>query len=176
MRYSAIGMAVPFMLFMLLAAPAHAQLSQVDLQLAARVFGFMEKPLTGTVRLGIVYVPGDTQSVQGADAAETLLGTGLKVGNLTFVPVPVRIDQASTAPVDAFFLPDGLGDKAQPIANAAAKKKIPCITLDVAQVQNGTCALGVQIVPKVQIYVNRVAAENSDTRFVSVFRMMITEF
>jgi len=43
-------------------------------------------------------------------------------------------------------------------------------------VRNGICAIGVQIVPKIEIYVNRAAAEDDDTTFGSVFRMMITEF
>jgi hypothetical protein len=164
------------MLIVLFAAPARAQLNLTDLQLTARVLGFMEKPLTGTVRLGIVYIPDDVQSVQSADAIVALVGGGLKAGNLLFTAVRVPINEVATAQIDAFFLPDGLGSQAGPIAAATEKMKVPCITLDVVQVQNGTCSLGVQVIPKVQIYVNRAAAANSDTTFVSVFRMMITEF
>jgi hypothetical protein len=172
MRLGAICVTAFIIMF---AVPAHAQLTEVGLQLTARVLGFMERPLTGTVRLGVIYIPNDASSIQGADAVISLLGTGLRAGNLLFTPVRVRIDQAAAAPVDAFFLPDGLGDQAKPIIEAEQKKKVPCITFDLAQVRNGICVLGLQIVPKVQIYVSRVAAANSDTTFVSMFRMMITE-
>jgi len=97
-------------LCVLYAATAQAQLTRVDLQLVARVLGFLEKPLTGTVRLGIVYVPSDDQSVHEADSDLALLGSGLQAGNLLFTPVRVRIDQAAAAQVDVFFLPEGLAD------------------------------------------------------------------
>jgi len=160
----------------LIQTPVQADVTQADLQIAARALSFMERPLSGTVRLGVVYNPGDSRSIQSADAVVAMLGTGLKVGNLVLVPVRVAVEQAAVAQVDAYFLLDGLGDRARPISEATEKKKIPCFTLDLAQVQNGLCALGVQVEPKVQIYANRAAAARSDTTFVSMFRMMITEF
>eukprot|EP01035_Chromulina_nebulosa_P014989 gene14989-19844_t len=98
----------------LLAVPATAEVTPAELQLAARALGFLERPLSGVVRLGIVFVPGDARSVQAADALQVLLGGGLKAGNLTFSPVLVRTDQVAGAAVDAFFLPDGLGERARP--------------------------------------------------------------
>ncbi len=174
MRRLRAGVAVA--LLSLIATPIHAEVTQMDLQIAARALSFMEKPLTGNVRLGVVYRPGDAQSIRRADAVAKLLGDGLTVGNVTFRPVTVNIDQAITAPVDAFFLPDGLGAGAAKISEATAKRKVPCITLDLPQVEAGYCVLGVKVDPKVQIYLNRAAAAQSDTRFASVFLMMITEF
>jgi hypothetical protein len=80
------------------------------------------------------------------------------------------------APVDLFLMPVGLGDRASQVAAAAEQKKIPCVTLDIAQVQSGNCVVGVTIEPKVQIYLNSQAAIKTGTSFVPVFRMMITEF
>jgi hypothetical protein len=98
------------------------------------------------------------------------------VGNVTLTPVLVRLDQMMDAPVDLFLMPVGLGDRAGEVAAATDRKKIPCVTLDIAQVQDGTCVLGVSVQPKVQIYLNRQAAAKSGTSFAPVFRMMITEF
>jgi len=166
---------IAVVLVVLTQTAAQANVTKVDLQIAARALSFMERPLSGTVRLGIVFNPRDTSSVQSADALVSMLGSGLKVGNLVFAPVRVALDQVATAQVDAFFLVDGLGDRARPISEATERKKIPCFTIDLEQVRNGTCALGVQVEPKVQIYVNRGAAARSDTTFVSLFRMMIIE-
>ena len=167
---------VAWALLVLAAAPARGEVTQADLQLAARALSFMEKPLTGTVRLGVVYIPGDDQSLRDADAVVRVLGASLKAGSLVFKPAAVSIDQATSAPVDAFFLPDSLGSRARKILAATERKHVPCITLDIAQVRNGTCVLGVQVVPKVQIYVSRSAAASSGISFVAVFRMMVTEF
>jgi hypothetical protein len=167
---------IAILLFVIAATSVWAGVTPVDLQVAARALSFLERPLSVNVRLGILYVSGDDQSVRAADAVVNLLGDGMKAGNLLLRPVVVSVDHAMTAQVDAFFLPDGMGDRARQVAEATAKKKIPCFTLDIPQVEAGNCVMGVRVLPKVQIYVNRAAATASDTAFVSVFRMMITEF
>ena len=53
----------------LLSAPAHAEVTPVDLQIAARALGFMERPLSGNVRLGIVFDPADQRSAGDAALA-----------------------------------------------------------------------------------------------------------
>ncbi len=160
----------------LIPAPAHAEVTPVDLQIAARALGFMERPLSGNVRLGVVYDPAEDGSMANADAVVTSLGARLKAGNLVFEPVAVNIDAALIAPVDVLFLPDGVEDRGMKIARATAQRRLPCITLNVSEVQSGNCVLGIQVDPKVRIYVNRAAAAASDITFVSVFRMMVTEF
>ena len=73
------------------------------------------------------------------------------------------------------FLTAGLNDEAQGVAAASRALKIPCVTADLAQVKNGTCAMGIRSQPKIEILVNRAAAEANGTTFSTVFRMMITE-
>lgn len=163
------------LLVVLSAFPARAQMTLTDLQIAARALSFMQHPLSGTVRLGIIYVPGDEASVREADNVEKLLGSGLRVGNLTITPVRVPVSQAGTAPVDLFFLPEGIGNRALPVSAASRKRKLTCITLDISQVENGTCVVGVQSRPKVRIYVNRAASNASNSSFATVFLMMVTE-
>ena len=145
-----------------------------DLQIAARALSFMERPLSGTVRMGIVYAPGDAASEAEADSAVQLLGSGLRAGNLLFMPVRVALKDASTA-VDLYFLPDGMGDKSAVVAAAAEKRKLVCVTLDISQVEKGACVLGVQSKPKVRIFVSRAAALATKSSFVTVFLMMVSE-
>jgi ABC-type uncharacterized transport system substrate-binding protein len=167
---SAFGLLLAMAMF-----PAHAEMTVTDLQIAARALSFMEHPLTGTVRLGIIYVPGDETSIREADQVVSLLGDGLHVGNLTMTPVRVPVDKAGTAPVDLFFLPVGIGNEAQKVSAAAKKRKLTCFTLDIKQVENGACVLGIESQPKVRIYVNQAAADASNSSFVTVFLMMVTE-
>jgi hypothetical protein len=75
-----------------------------------------------------------------------------------------------------FFLTQGAGVGANTVASASRARKIPCITFDLAQVRNGACGIGVKSQPKIEIFVNRKAAAESDTIFSSVFRLMITEY
>jgi hypothetical protein len=163
------------LLAVFVALPAKAQMTIADLQIAARALSFMERPLSGTVRMGIVYIPGDAVSEAEAENAVQLLGSGLKAGNLLFTPVRVALKDASTAVVDLFFLPDGMGDRSAPVAAAAEKKKLVCVTLDISQVEKGACVLGVQSKPKVRIFVSRAAAIATRSSFVTVFLMMVSE-
>ena len=159
-----------------IAAPARAEVTLADLNLAARVLSFMETPPSGNVRLGILYARGNEQSLLDATAVARLLGAGLKAGNVVFIAVLVPLDDARRASVDAFFLPEGVADPVGLVAEATAARKLPCITVDLPRVQDGSCVLGLRTLPKIQIYLSRSAAARSNTTFASVFRMMVTEF
>src|ERR1700677_2376308 len=92
----------------LLCAGARAQFTLNDLQIAGRALGFLEKPLSGDVKAGIVYAPDDPRSVAEADALKDLLGQGLRVGNVRLVPVLVPVAELSRADVALFFLTTGM--------------------------------------------------------------------
>jgi ABC-type uncharacterized transport system substrate-binding protein len=156
--------------------PAHAQFTQSELQIAGRALAFLEKPLNGDVKAGIVYAPADPQSVRAAEDLRDRLGSGLRVGNLTLKPVMVPVTDVGRADVALFLLVDGMSEgAAKAVTAAAASKHAPCITTDLSQVQSGVCAMGIRAQPKVQILVNRAAAASSGLAFCAVFRMMITE-
>ena len=160
----------------LLCAGARAQFTLNDLQIAGRALGFLEKPLSGDVKAGIVYAPDDPRSVAEADALKGLLGQGLRVGNVRLVPVLVPVAELSRAGVALFFLTTGMTDADTKLVTAAAvAKRTPCITTDLSQVRAGVCAMGVRSQPKIEIFVNRAAAATTNLAFSAVFRMMITE-
>jgi ABC-type uncharacterized transport system substrate-binding protein len=158
------------------APSALADVGNNEVKIAARALGFLEKPLTGSVRVGIVYAPDDRQSSQDAATLQKLMEGGLKVGSLNLNPVMVPIDSVDTVKVDLLFVTDGLGARAAKAGNAAQVKRIPCITLDADQVRNGNCAIGVEANPRVEILVNRAAAARSGVSFAGAFKMLITEF
>ncbi|MDE8346987.1 MAG: hypothetical protein POH28_12580, partial [Acidocella sp.] len=184
-RSAAIGksrraaLAMPFAIlvaaFSLAPLSAAAAVTATDMQIAARVLGFTTTPITGTVKLGIVYDPANATSAADETALVGILGSGLTVGAVTLVPVPVPIASLSSASADVLFLTSGLGTAAGPVGSAAAAKKILCMTTDTAANAAGDCAVAVQSDPSVKITVNKAAAAASGVSFATAFTMMITE-
>jgi len=152
-----------------------AAVSESDLQIAARALSFMTNAPAGTVRVGIVFNPSNPQSATDAAQLEQLMAGGLRVGNVSLQPIQVPIDQVGSAQVGLFFLTEGTVAPGR-LSEIASAKKVPCITVDLAQVRNGACAIGIHSGPRVEILVNRAAAESSGVSFSTAFRMLITEF
>jgi ABC-type uncharacterized transport system substrate-binding protein len=157
------------------AGSAAAQVTATDLQVAARALSFMENPLTGIVRVGILHSPGNARSLQEAERLRGLLGNGLRVGSLELRPVMVTAANARAANVDLFFLTESTTTVDAHLAQPGTHESVPCVTTDLEQVRNGTCLMGIRSRPKVEIIVNRAAADASGVRFATVFRVMITE-
>jgi ABC-type uncharacterized transport system substrate-binding protein len=155
--------------------PAAAEVAQTDLLIAGRAIGFIRSLKSGDVHVGIVYDPGIAQSVQQAADLNGLMGGSLSVGNLVLKPVMLPVAQLGNAGIDLFFLTEGMGIDGEKVKAASRARKIPCITFDMTQVRNGACAMGVRSQPKIEVFVNREAAEASGTDLATVFRVMITE-
>jgi hypothetical protein len=166
---------VAYAVLVLSAAPAWAEVSPLDVQVAGRALSFLARPLTGEVTMGIVYSRGNVDSIRDAQDLEKQLGSGLRVGNLTLKPQLVPVTEAARANVGLFFVTPGTGTDAAALLDITRTKHIPCVTTDMGQVTAGRCAVGVRSTPKIEIVVNRAAAAASGTTFSTVFRMMITE-
>jgi ABC-type uncharacterized transport system substrate-binding protein len=155
--------------------PARAQVTQTDMLVAGRTIGFIQNLGPGDVRVGIIYDPSVAQSVQQAAEISALMGDGLRIGSLTLRPVKLPVEKLETGGVALFFLTEGLSANAAKIGRTDRERKIPCITFDLSQVRNGTCAVGVRSQPRIEVIVNGAAAKASGTVLSAVFRMMITE-
>jgi hypothetical protein len=150
-------------------------MTQDDVLIAARALSFMQNPPAGPIRVGIVYAANSPRSVEEADRLQQMLLGGLRAGNLIMFPVKVRSDDLAGANVQLFLLTEYAGGEGAHVAAAARAKHLPCLTVDIAQVQNGACALGVRSAPRIQVVVNRAAAAEDGMSFATVFRMLITE-
>jgi hypothetical protein len=162
-------------LLALLPLSAHCAVTIEDVQVAARVLAFTATPLSGTVKLGLVYDPGIAGSKDDEQALLRILGNGLTVGSVKLVPVLVPIERLSSAKVDVLFLTSGLGAGASQVAQAAAARKLMCITTDLAATQAGNCAVRVQSDPQVQITINMAEAAASGVSFGTAFMMMVNQ-
>lgn len=164
-----------FALFVL-GGPAYATLTRTDVLVAGRAIGFVEKIGSGEVRVGIVFTPDSAQSVQEANGLKAIMGNQLRVGNVALKPVMLTTEQVAAADVGLFFLTGGIGAAARKVASVSKERKIPCITFDLPQVRDGACTIGVQSRPKIEVFVNRKSAAESNTILSSVFRLMVTEY
>lgn len=159
-----------------LAQAAEARVTQDDVQVAVRALSFLERPPSGDLRLAIVYAADSPQSVKAADDLRRMLGSSQRAGNLVLLPSLVRTDQLAGVRADALFLTEGVGPEAARQVKAAAQGgRIPCLTVDLDQVRNGVCTVGVSSNPRVQVFVNRALAAASGLSFSTMFRIMITE-
>lgn len=154
---------------------ASAEISITDLQVAARALTFMEQPLSGRVRVGIVHSTRSPRSQSQAKSLATRLDSGLLVGSIELIPVLVPIEEARTAAVDMFLLTEFVPPAFPELSTISRQRQILCVTTDVAQVESGACTVAVRSRPTVEIIVNREAAVNSGVRFATAFRVMVTE-
>jgi hypothetical protein len=156
--------------------PARAEVTAADVQVAARALSFVSNPLKGPVRVGIVYAAGNPKSVQQAQSLRSMLGNGLRVGNLELRPVLVKSTDVAGTDVDLFFLTEFMTVEETPrrLGNRT-RQSILCVTTDIAQVRRGACVMGVRSRPKVEVFVNQASATANDVSFSTVFRVMITE-
>ncbi len=173
MRKSVIGLLCAAT--MLTPFAASAAVTAKDIQVAGRVLGFTATPLTGDVKLGIVYDPANAASTADEQALMGILGSGLTVGGVNLIGVPVTIANVATTPADVLFLTAGLGAAGAAAGTEAAAKKQICITTDLSATQAGNCAVSVASDPKVQITVNKAAASGSGVSFGAAFMLMITQ-
>jgi hypothetical protein len=154
---------------------AEAAVTTKDIQVAGRILGFTTTPLTGNVKMGIAYDPSNARSLADERALLGILGSGLQVGNVTLLPVPITISKITTTPADILFLTTGLGPEAAKVGAQAAAAKILCITTDLSATLAGHCAVSVQTAPSVEITINTATAAASGIDFESAFMLMITE-
>jgi hypothetical protein len=153
-----------------------ADWTKADVQVAARALSFVSDPLSGTVRVGIVYAPDRPSSVRQAQGLRNMLADGLRIGAVELRPVLIDSARVANADVDLFFLTEfNPTDGTPDLLSDSTKRPILCITTDITQVHSGSCVMGVRSRPKVEVFVNRAAASANGVIFSTVFRVMITE-
>lgn len=152
-----------------------AQTEARDLQVLARTLGFMDPPMGGRLRVGVLYDPSSTAATRDANNIVSLMQGGLRSGGLTLDAELVPFGAAGAAEVDLFLLAQGNGDRAAGVLPILKSRKLPCLSTDLDQVTSGHCTVGLQSSPRVEILLNTALASASDVAFASVFRMMIKE-
>lgn len=172
-RYSKPLAAMAALAALAASSAAHADAAK-DLQVAGRALTFLENGPTGKATIGVVFDPSKPGSVAEKDAVMAALGGGYNAGALTLVGAPIPVSAIGGAGgVKALYVTEGVNYAA--VGAAAKSKKLITIGSDPACVKSGACVMGVTTVPKVEITVNRAAADAVGAAFKAAFRMMIKE-
>lgn len=145
-----------------------------DLQLAARVIGFQDKPVSGRVRLGIAFDPGNQGSAHDARIVAATLQDGVTVGGIELRSVSLpQAMLAQAGALDAVFAARGVD--AALLGPMLARLHVPCLTVDQAQIEHGACMVAVRSVPAVSIVLSQANAAAAGVHFATAFRMMVKE-
>ncbi len=152
---------------------AAASLSPKDVKILAKALGFLNPPPPGGV-IAVVYAGADAGSRTDAEAIAGEFGGGVQAGGSTVTAKAV--DLAALGEGGGYVAIIAANGVAGDAAMTAAKAhKIPCITASAALVRGGQCIMAVGSDPKVDITVNRAAAEAAGISFASAFQMLIHE-
>jgi hypothetical protein len=157
-------------------APAATEPGADELRLIAQSMGFLLRPPTGTREVGIVYPAGSAAGRAEAERIRDAFGTSLQAGSLTLIPrLLTVVEAAHEDSAAALLLTDAALPQASALALAIAGKGMLTITSDPASVTTGKAVMAVRSEPRVEIYVNRAAAQAAGVEFSTAFRMMIQE-
>lgn len=160
---------------MLTTAPAWAETSVKDAQVIVKAIGFQAAKPSGEVKVAVVFDPAQPDSVKDAEQAKAAL-EGAKTPALTPVPVLVPVGQlAALETCQLVFVTAATGAARDAIFEAAKDRKLLTVSTDAACAQAGKCVMAVKSEPRVEILVNRAAAQASSVEFTTAFRMMISE-
>jgi len=147
-----------------------------DVQVIGRTLGFMEDKSMGTMDLGIVYAPGNAESVRQAEAMQGLFGGGVAAGKLVLRARLVAIaDLGTVTHVGALFIVPAAAQDAASVMAAADRLHIPTISTDVGCAEAGTCVLAFHSEPTVEVFLSRNAAAGAGVRFTAAFRMLVKQ-
>jgi hypothetical protein len=156
-------------------SPAHAEPTARDLQVLARALGFLERPAGSSAEIGIVYPQQSAAGKAEAMRIASFFGDGLRAGTLTVRPKLVTLEAVAEAGAAALLLTDAAVAQAPRIAHAVAGRSILTVTSDRALIEAGSVVMVVRSEPRVEVLVNRAAAQAAGVTFAPAFRMMIQE-
>ncbi|MEP3114281.1 YfiR/HmsC family protein [Nisaea sp.] len=159
----------------LLPGIAWADITERDLQVAGRTFGFINGIPKGDVVIGIVVDEGNAASKAEADQLSGLLSGGLKVAKNTLQPKLIPVSALDFSGTNVAFVTSGLGAQQAAIFAAASGAKIMTVSTDFSCVDAKQCVMGVASKPKVKIQVSQSAAGATGLQLSKALKLMVTE-
>jgi hypothetical protein len=150
-----------------------ASLPPLELQILAKALAFLDPPLAGEAVVAIVYAAGNPDSRRDADALAAEIGSSLRIGEATLTPTVV--DSAALATSRFSLVIVATGAASARVLEAARAQHALCVTADLAAVRAGTCTMAIHSNGRVEIYINREAANGAGLTFATAFRIMVHE-
>lgn len=153
------------------AVPAAAAVTPKDMQIIGRMLGFFDPPFSGQVQVGIVHGPATKVA---AEALAQQMGAGLVTGGITLVPKLIADADVAAAGVSVLLLTD-VASQGEAAVKAAAGKRVVVVATEPGCADTGRCIVSLQSDPKVEITMNKAAADMAGVKVGAAFRMMIKE-
>lgn len=158
------------------ASAATAATSEKDMQIAMRAVTFWEDTPSGQAVAAIVYDPANESSKSEAEVIKGFLEANPSAGSASLVPKLVAVgDLSGLSGASVAFVTEGLGGQHEAIFSKAAGAGVLTISSDRACVEAGKCVVSVTSKPRVEIVVNKSAADASSVAFQSAFLMLVKE-
>jgi hypothetical protein len=153
------------------ASAAAASLSGRDVQIIVKALGFLEPAPQGGL-VAVIYAPGNTASRADANAIVSLFGTSLLSNGGS---VTARAIDAASFGDGAAYVAIILAAGMENAGTTPLRHGLLSITAADDLVKSGRCVMAVHSQPRVDITVNRAAAQAAGVGFTAAFGMLVHE-
>lgn len=153
---------------------ANAAVTKKDFQVMLRTIGFMQNAPSGSVSFTIVYDPNSAQSVQDASDLQSILKDGAADKALVLHAQLVPVSNLPALENKRLvFVTSGLEKHYAEIGALTRKSGALSFSLNRACAEQGNCVVYISSEGRVEIAINKQAAEESAIVFKPVFLMMV---
>jgi hypothetical protein len=150
-----------------------ASMSGRDIEIIAKALGFLDPAPHGGM-VAVLYGPGDAGSKKDADAIVALFGDGIESAGGTVQARAIEVGAfGAGAGYVAIIIAAGAEDRSG-IVSPGAHRLLSITAVD-SLVRSGQCVMAVHSQPRVDITVNRAAAQAAGVGFTAAFGMLVHE-
>ncbi len=156
-------------------AQSTAYVTDMDVQVAVRAFGFAYGMPKGDMDIEIVYDPGNAVSVASANQLDKIIGKGKVFANRTLKARMVLVSQIGSTKSRLAYISHGLQPSYDTILAKAKNNKMLTFSTDFDCVASQTCVMGVRADPTIKIEISRAATSASELEFSQALKLMVRE-
>lgn len=151
------------------------EVSEKEIRVAVRAFGFAYNLPKGDLEIEIVYDQGSAKSQQEAQKLSNFLSGGFKVGSRKLTGKMLPVEQMGTTGNKIVYITNGMDQKYGMVFNQAKQHNQLTFTTDFGCVMAQKCVMGISATPNIKIEVSRTATEASKLEFSQALKLMIRE-
>lgn len=166
--------------FILLSMSAAAQASapyvtDKDVQVAVRTFGFVYGMPKGDISIDIIYDPAEAASASDAQQLSDIIGSGSTFGNRSVKASLVSVDEISNAKSRLAYVTHGLTPRYDTLLQKTAADRTLTFSTDFDCVYKKKCVMGVTANPNIKIEISRTASAAAGLEFSQALKLMVRE-
>jgi hypothetical protein len=146
-----------------------------DVQVAVRTFGFVYGMPKGDIDIDIIYDPTDAASKNDAQQLQKILADGTTFANRSVKASLVPISSINTAKSRLAYVTHGLQTKHEALLQKVAAEKTLTFSTDFDCVNKKKCVMGVTADPNIKIEISRAASAAAGLEFSQALKLMVRE-